>query len=285
MRHRRFALVWSLTIVGLAMADHSAQAQPYRTAQEAFNAGARLHNARKYAECQEPFEAALDLSQDDQFKVKVYRALMSSYRQLPEMDKMLEATDFIFEHGESSVEKSLVASSLASFVHERGKTAEAVKIYEEKLKKTPKSKPSLYSLTEIYRRAEPNPNRRAELLKTLDEVQKEDEAKLAAKFEGLAKAEPQLAAVHWKDAAAAWIRADDKPKALAALKNAEANGPDARNDLMAHFWHKGMADIYLDLDQPKEAIPHYETAIKKTTIAGYIKTCEEQLAKARAATM
>jgi hypothetical protein len=46
-----------------------------------------------------------------------------------------------------------------------------------------------------------------------------------------------------------------------------------------------MADIYLELEQPKEAIPHYENAIKKTTIAGYVKACEEQLAKAKALAM
>jgi tetratricopeptide (TPR) repeat protein len=286
MFSQKMPVVWSLSIACLILFSPSAPAQPpYKTAQEAFNAGAKLHSARKYAECQEPFESALDLSQDNLFKVKVYRALMSSYRQLPEIDKMLEATDFIFEHGESTLDKTSVASSLAVFVRERGKIAEAVKIYEDQLKKTPRSKPALYFLTEIYQRAEPNPNRRAELLKVLSDVQKLDEAKLAEKFEGLARDQPANAAAHWKDAAAAWLRADKKPKATVAVKNAEAAGPDTRNDLLAHFWHKGMADIYLELEQPKQAIPHYENAIKKTTIAGYIKTCEEQLAKAKAMAM
>jgi hypothetical protein len=31
------------------------------------------------------------------------------------------------------------------------------------------------------------------------------------------------------------------------------------------------------------AIPHFESAIKKTNIAGTIKACQEQLTKARAA--
>lgn len=273
----------ALTLAAMA---HTAAAQPdYQTAQDAFNAGAKLHAMRRFAECQAPFEAALRLSKDNVFKVRVYRALMSSYRQLPEIDKMLEATDFIFEHGTSAVEKSLIARSLTAFVHERGKTAAAVKTYESQLEKNPKSKPALYALTEIYRRAEPNPTRRTELLKVLEEVQKQDEAKLAAHFETLAIQEPQLASVHWKDAAAAWVRADDPKKAIAAAQNAEAAGPDNRNDLLAHFWHKGMGDTYMDLNQPKQAIPHLEQAIKKTTIAGYIKACEEQLAKALAASM
>lgn len=258
---------------------------PYRNAQDAFSAGARLYNARKYAESRAPFEAALALSEDNVFKVRVYRALMESYRQLTEIDKMLEATDFIFEHGESTVENSLTARSLASFVHQRGKTADVVKTYEAKLKATPRSKPALYALTEIYRQADKNPTRREELLKVLAEVQREDEAKLATKFEKLAADQPQLAGVHWKDAAAAWVRADDKEKALAAVQNASSAGPDNRNDQLAHHWHKGMGDIYLALEKPKEAIPHFETAIEKTKIAGYIKTCQEQLAKAKAAAM
>ncbi len=274
-----------LTLTLAAMAHTAAAQSEYRSAKDAYNAGAKLHAMRRFAECQAPFEAALQLSQDNTFKVRVYRALMSSYRQLPEIDKMLEATDFIFEHGTSAVEKSLVARSLTSFVHERGKTAAAVKTYEAQLEKNPKSKPALYALTEIYRRAEPNSTRRTELLEVLKEVQKQDEAKLAANFEALAIQEPQLASVHWKDAAAAWIRADDRKKALAAAQNAEAAGPDNRNDLLTHFWHKGMGDIYMDLDQPKQAVPHLELAIKKTTIAGYIKACEEQLTKARAASM
>ncbi len=240
---------------------------------------------RKYAEARTPFEAALAMSEDNLFKARVYKGLMESYRQLTEIDKMLEATDFIFEHNESTIENGLIARSLASFVHQRGKTADVVKTYEAKLKTTPQSKPALYALTEIYRQVDKNPTRREELLTVLGEVQKQDEAKIAAKFEKRAADEPQLAGVHWKDAAAAWLRADDKPKAQAAVQNAKAAGPDNRNDQLAHFWHKGMGDIYLALDQPKEAIPHFETAIEKTKIAGYIKTCQEQLAKAKAAAM
>ena len=92
------------------------------------------------------------LSDDMPFKVRVSRALMQSYRQLPEIDKMLEATDFILEHGESATEKSLIARALTSFVHQRGKTDEAVKIYEAKLKQDAQNKPALYALAEIYHR-------------------------------------------------------------------------------------------------------------------------------------
>lgn len=260
-----------------------AHAQQYNSAEDAFSAGAKLHNARRYAEAQAPLEAAIELSDDPLFKVKVYRALVQSYRQLPDIDHMLKATDYILENGESSVEKSLMARNLVGFVYQRGKVPDTVKIYEDQLKKDPNSKPALYTLVEMYQRASPNPKRQAELFTVLTEVQRKDEAALAEKLEKQATDDPRTAAASYKDAALAWIRAADQQKAAAALAAAETAGPDSRNDLLAHFWHKGMADAYMGLNQPKEAIPHFEKAIQKTNIAGYIKACQEQLAKAREA--
>jgi tetratricopeptide (TPR) repeat protein len=200
-----------------------------------------------------------------------------------EIDKMLEATAFIFEHAESTTEKSLIARSLASFAHERGKVAEIVKLYEGKLKQNPGDKPALYTLAEIYRRAEPNATRREELLAALSEIEKEDARQRAEKFEQLAAQQPDVAAWNWKEAASAWLQAGDTQKALEAAENAENAGPERRSDLTAHYWHKALGDIYLQLNEPRRAIPHYERAIEKTNIAGYIKACQEQLAKARAA--
>jgi tetratricopeptide (TPR) repeat protein len=224
----------------------------------------------------------LRLSDDTQFKVRVYRTLLQSYRQLPEIEEMLEATEFIFEHGESAVAKSLIARDLTSFAHQRGKSQEVVENYENRLK-IPEDRPALYTLTRIYERAQPNPTRRAELQEVLKKVQQQDERKLAGMFEQLTAEQPNVATRHWKDAAAAWLRAEEKQRARDAVRRAEATGPETANDLLAQQWHKGMGDIYLDLDEPKKAIPHYESAIEKTNIAGYIKDCQEKLAKARKA--
>ncbi|REJ83702.1 MAG: hypothetical protein DWQ29_12280 [Planctomycetota bacterium] len=283
LRVRRLMLGWAVMTAMCVTGRFSIAQTEYSSAREAYSAGAKLYNMRKYAECREPFEAALRLSDDNQFKVRVYRSLMQCYRQLPEIDKMLEATDFIFEHGESSVEKSLIARRLASFAHERGKTQEVVEIYEDKLRDDPQHRPALYTLTQIYDRVEPNPERRNELLEALAVVEREDERQLAGRFEALAAEEPNFATRHWKDAAAAWLRADETEKARAAVRRAEATGPETTNDLLAHQWHRGMGDIFLQLGEPESAIPHYEKAIAKTDIAGYIEACEEQLAKARAA--
>ena len=120
---------------------------------------------------------------------------------------MLEATEFIFEHGESAVAKSLIARDLTSFAHQLGKSQEVVENYENRLKKNPEDRPALYTLTRIYERAQPNPTRRAELQEVLKKVQQQDERKLAGMFEQFAAEQPNVATRHWKDAAAAWLRA------------------------------------------------------------------------------
>mgnify|MGYP002623766431 FL=1 len=284
--HRSFIAVMVLAVVMLMLQtvpSFCLAQTKYNSADEAWRDGARLYNARRYAEARAPLEAAFELSDDTKFKVRVSRALMEPYRQLPDIGSMLETVDYIFEHGDSAVEKSLVARSLSSFARERGKDAEVVQIYESRLKQDPRSRPALYILSDIYKRVQPNPKRQAEVAAVLKDVERGDEAQLAKSLETRAGEQPEQAATHWKDAAAAWLRAEERDKSLAALAMAEKVGPELRNDLLAHFWHRGMADTYLALERAKEAIPHYERAIEKTTIEGYLKACREQLEKARAA--
>jgi tetratricopeptide (TPR) repeat protein len=78
--------------------------------------------------------------------------------------------------------------------------------------------------------------------------------------------------------AAAWLAAGDKAKALAAATQAEQCTPEQRNDPLAHFWHRVLAAV----GEPKRAIPHYEQAIEKAKIQGYVDACKKSLAEARA---
>ena len=103
----------------------------------------------------------------------------------------------------------------------------------------------------------------------------------AALYEQIAPLDAKLAAWHWKEAAVAWLAAGDKQKALAAAKQSAAAAPEARSDLLAHYWHRGLGDVFLKTGEPKLAIPQYEEAIKKTTIDGYIKDCRKSLDEAR----
>ncbi len=56
--------------------------------------------------------------------------------------------------------------------------------------------------------------------------------------------------------------------------------PEKRNDQLAHFFHRNLGDIFMQLNKPKKAIPHFEIAIEKTNIEGYVKDTKTSLAEA-----
>ena len=279
----------------------SAEETKYQSADEAFKVGATFYNARNFAAAMEPFEAALKLTDDVKMKVKLNRALMASYRTQNEIEKMLTAVEYIITHSEQAAEQSIVRRDLMSFVHQRGKTDDAVKRYEEQLKTDPKNRTALFLLSEIYASLKQDPKKSAELTERLAALDKDSgkpldvqqQAQLAQQYvrarkykegaelyETIAPLDAKLAAWHWKEAASAWSQAKDKPKALAAAKKADESAPEARTELLVHFWHKALGDIYLETGEPALAVPHYEKAIASTTIAGYLSATRLKLAEA-----
>lgn len=284
--------------------DKPATSSKYETFEQAYSVGVGFYNAGKFAEAQEPLEEALKLSDDVKKKVDINRALLSCYRLLPETDKMLTAAEYVITHSESTAEQSLTRTSLMSYIYQRGKTAEAVKRYEDQLKADPNDRTALYVLSEIYARLKTDPKKSAELIERLAALDKKSgktlnvgqQAQLAGEYvkakkfkegaelyETIAPLDEKLAAWHWKEAAAAWLKANDKKKALAAAKKSDAATPESRGDLLEHFWHKALGDIFLETGEPKLAIPHYEQAIARTKIDGYLKSSKEKLAEAQKA--
>jgi tetratricopeptide (TPR) repeat protein len=297
------ALFPALLVVGQVVWASGAQAESkYKNYQEAFSAGAKAYNARKFAEAEEPFEAALELTKDTGEKLKIYRALMSSYRLDKEIDQMTTAVEFIISNSKSAAEQSLTRRSFMSFIHERGRTDDVVKRYEERLKTEPKNRTALYLLSEIYAELTKEPNKSAELVERLAALDKESgkpadvgqQAQLAQQYvkakkfkdgaelyESIAPLDESLAAWHLKEAADAWLKAGDNKKALAAANKSEESKPEARSEQLTYFWHKGLADTFLKAGDAKSAIPHYEQAIEKTKIEGYLKDCQAKLAEAK----
>lgn len=277
----------------------------YTSAEEAFGVGAAHYNSRNFAASREPLEAALILApeKDVAYRIKVYRALTSSYRQLETVDSFVGASEYIIRHSDRGAEQSLTRGSLLSFIHERGKVEPFIKRHEERLQKNPKDRLSVYLLSEVYSRVRENPERSIELLKQLAALdgKKEGEAvdvnlsaKLAAQhirakeyqkgaelYEQIAPMDKTLEAWHWKEAAAAWLKLKQNERALAAAKKAVELGPEKRNELLAHFWHRNLGDVFLAVDEPKLAIPQFEKAIETTKIEGYLKDCKASLAEAR----
>lgn len=282
--------------------QNAADDEKYATAEEALRVGAAYLSLKEYAKSRPPLEAALRLAPDDEFRVKVYRALLPAYTQSGDWLLKTQALEFIIEKSERDAERSLARTELMGFLRERGKTDAAVKRYEERLQKNPEDAATLCILIEVYARLKNDPRRSAALLerwsklKTAsgEEMRVTEAAQLATEyvkgkkfkegaelFEKTAARDASLAAWHYKEAAAAWLKAQDKPRALAAAKNAAAAAPEKRSELLTHFWHRGLADVFFETGEYALAIPHYEQALANTKIEGYRKDCEKRLAEAR----
>lgn len=275
----------------------------YTSADAAYGVGAALYNNRDYAGAREPLEAALIMAPDDDFRIRVYRALLAPYRQLGTIEPFVGACEYIIRHSDRDAEQSLTRRTLLSFVHERGKVDAFIKRHEERLKKNPKDRLSVYVLSEVYSDVRENPARSIELLKQLAELDGKDAgeainvndlAKLATQhirakeyqkgaelYEKIAPQDKKLEAWHWKEAATAWLKLKQYDKAVAAAKKSAEAEPEKRSELLTHYWHRHLGDVFLSTGEAKLAIPQFEKAIESTKIEGYIKDCKASLEEAK----
>lgn len=284
MNRRNCFSLGAILIVLLAALQLPASAQEkYKDYRDAFSQGVKLLREKQFAAAQAPLEAALKLASSDDQRKNTYEALVPVYRQLPEIDKMLEAQEFTIPHTERRAGRANAARDLASFLHQRGKTDVAIARYDGKLQKDPKDIVALNVLAIIYTRLKEDDLQGAKYTQRLDEANREIASKLAERLEKEAEAAPQTAAFLLKDAATAWLEADDKPKALAAAKKSAASPPEERTNLLVYYWRDGLGDVFLATGEPALAIPHFEAAIAATTIAGQKQSTEKKLAEAKAA--
>ena len=280
--------------------------EEYRSAAEAFRVGAAFHRSRNYVRAQAPLEIALKLAEkeklDDAFKANVHRALLAPYSRQKEAEPMLTTVEFLLEHPRSPAESSLVRRGLLGWAREYDHVETLVKRYEDRLKQDQEDRTALFILSELYVRLKRNPERSAELISQLAKVEQasgraadpRQMAQLAAQhvrarkykegaelFEQVAAADEKLAAWHWKEAAAAWLKAGDKAKALAAARKSAASTEEKRSELLAYFWRRGLGDVFLDAGEPALAVPHLEKALELTKIDGYRKSTAEKLQEAK----
>ncbi len=275
----------------------------YQNFNEAWGVGVVFYNSRNYDAARKPLEAALKMATTVDQKLKVNDALIQCYRQQSDTSKMNRVVEYVLTHSASDGRKSRITRSYLSYLHQRGKTKAAVEDHEKRLKKDANGVLSLYLLSEIYTRTQPNPQRAVQLLDRLAKLQPDKKgkkvnvsqtAKLAMQYvrakeyqkgaelyEKIAPLDQALAGYHYKEAAGAWMRVDNKKKALRAARNAVKSGPDNRSEILTYFWNRNLGDVFLQAGEAKEAIPLLETALTKTTIKGYVTATKGQLAEAR----
>jgi tetratricopeptide (TPR) repeat protein len=257
--------------------------QENRDFEEAFREGTKLLADMQFAAALAPLEKALKLAPDDAARLRVYERLLQPYRQLPEIDKMVEAQEFIIAKSERRPARARASRELANFLHQRGKTDESIARYDARLKADPKDVAALSVLETILTKVKRDRQRGPGLTERLGILDRELAAKLAARLEEDAKAAPQTAATIYKDAASAWLEADEKAKAVAAAQKSLVCLPEERSDLLAFYWRNGLGEVFLAAGEPTQAIGQFEAALKVVTVEGYRKDTEKKLAEAKAA--
>jgi tetratricopeptide (TPR) repeat protein len=267
-------------LIATLLAAAAFPAQAPKEAEAAYSEGARHINARAYKDAIGPLEKALSLAPDDAYRLKVYRALVPAYRTLSATEKMAEACEFLLRHSDQLTERRTTASSLAEFYFQRGLTDEQIKRYHGLHEKDKSDYAAAAMLSELARRARLKGADAEAYTKRYQEAERELAGKLAVAQEQAAGKGGAQATWAWKEAAVLWVTAGDRPKALAAATLAEATGPERRN-LLEHFWHAQLGDVYADGGKHAEAIKHFEKAIATTTIKGYQDTCRQKIEDAK----
>ncbi len=225
------------------------------------------------------FEGALRLAPDDAFRLKTYEALVQVYRQLPESEPMVTAQEFIIEHTESRPNRSITSRSLTSFLFQRGLLDKQIASYEARLEKNADDLVAVSVLRSAYN-AKRNKPGETEMDERIAKLEAARSAEQAEDFERQAAADPQRAAMHWKDAAVAWRDAGKPDKALAAAEQAEKAGlPNSA--LLTHFYHRHLGEVYADCGRTAKGIEHLEKAVAATTIQGYQDACQARIQKLR----
>lgn len=282
MRLHLWLYSWSCALLFLFASLAPSFAAEFKNFDEAMREGMKQVREKQFPEAQVALEAALKLAANDEDRAKAYQGLIQPYRQLLEIDKMLEAQDFIIAHSDQKARRSLAASDVASFLHQRGKDNVGIARYEARLQKDPRDLIALNMLAVLYRNSDKHRDQAEAMKQRVESVNIELAQKLAEKHEATAAAASTTKAWYYKEAALAWLEANEKLKAHAAARKSAASPPEARSGVLAYFWHEGLGRAFLAVGDGKSAIPQFEAAMELAPGKGQRDEAEKKLAEAKA---
>ena len=129
---------------------------------------------KKFKEAIKPLDAAFKSANDDDTKLRAAEGLMTANRETADFAGYLNAADFVIAHNVHKAGRSVNASQVHGFIHFTGKTDEAIKRYEKKLKEDASDLAALNVLAEVYNRSDrSNKIRAQELNEKLSAINKD----------------------------------------------------------------------------------------------------------------
>ena len=265
-------------LVALCFLPGLASAQTYSSFREAMAAGQTQLRSRNFAGSQAPLEAALQLAKTDEQRFQAYEALQPAYRQLPDIDKMTEAYEFIVRHTDTTAGRSLSAAAYASFVYQRGQGDKTIERYEARLKQDRDDLPALSALSALYSRTRRDKKERENEVETrLKRLNTEMAVKKAETLEQQAEENKMISAWLWKNAAIAWLEAEDPPRARKAAEKSLQAPPEARTEILTMMWREGLGDVFLAAGDKPAATREYAEAVKVAPSDPLRKNVEKKL--------
>ncbi len=228
-----------------------------------FRKGMEAMRGKNYEEAATKFDEALDAAKDPKLKLRAAEALVMAERECKDIEGVISAAEYVIQHTERRVSRSLQARSLTSFLFQNGHLDAAIKRYEDSLKRDADGIVSLTVLVEIYEHTNRKDAKRAEELKRrLDPIEHRLAASRAQQLEALAQQDPKQAAWQWKEAAQVWMEVKDHEKALAAIEASLSAQPENRTPLLSYQYHEGAGDVLNALGNKTRAAEQFELAIK-----------------------
>jgi len=284
-----------------------AVATDYDTFDQAVESALGFYRVRNYGACKVPLEAALELASSDQKRADVHLMLINAYAETGDAEKMCVSADFAIENmkGRSSI--FLLhpgpASTLARAAGRKGKVRFVKERYQKQLEDDPQNVPALVILSSLASDVDRDPVLQVKYLQQLLDIQDKntdlpvdpkvvtdlarayartkDGPKAAVLFERAAELDEAQKTHHLKDAAKAWVDAGEMDKAVATARKAVEVGPDTRSELLTHFWHRGIGQVFLAAKKRDEAVEHLQKAVETTKIDGYKKDSQAELDEAK----
>ncbi len=105
--------------------------------------------------------------------------------------------------------------------------------------------------------------------------------KKAETLERQAEENKMISAWLWKNAAIAWLEAEDPPRSQESRRRSLQAPPEARTELLTMMWREGLGDVFLAAGDKPAAMREYTEAVKVAPSDALRKNVEKETRRSR----